>query len=415
VKASKTIVIVGTLDTKGEEIKYLKELIEKRGHKTIVFDAGVMGEPMLEPDIRRSEVAEAAGTTLKEVVAFRNWKKATETMANGAKVVAGRLHSEGKLDGIIGIGGTMGTTLCAVVTRGLPLFLPKVIISTLTFSPFFRPEVVGKDIVMMPTMVELAGGITNETIKTVIENAAGAICGMVEVYRRKPASKRLSVGITSFGFPAIKVDEWARPLLQQKGYDVSVFPGAGSAYEEAVDGGLVSGSLDLMAGAQLINEISGGINLPSPRRFEAGKENGIPQVFVPGIMELFSCRPPVESLPPTLKSRKTGQRSAFIIAVKTSNEEMAKAGEIMAQELNQMTGPTAMVIPSRGFSEWDKPDAPPDFNFYDPGGRSAFIKAFKAHVRPHVKVLELDLHINDPAFAREAVVVFDSLLSARKD
>jgi len=168
-----------------------------------------------------------------------------------------------------------------------------------------------------------------------------------------------------------------------------------------------------MAAAQLVNEVCGGINVPSRTRFEAGRKRGIPQVFAPGVVELFSCRPPVETLPRHLRERKTFQRSALIIAVQTSREEIAKAGKIMAQKLNEMTGPTAMLFPSRGFSEWDKPDAPHNFRFYNPEARAAFVEAFKENVKPHVKVLEFDLHINDVDFAREAVAVLHDMILQR--
>ena len=409
-KKTKTIVIVGTLDTKGAEIEYLMKLIEARKHRTIVINAGVLGEPMFHPDISAQEVAEAAGITLEEVVDFRDWKKASEAMSRGAKIIAQRLYYEGRLDGIIGIGGTMGTTLGAIVMKALPLFLPKIMVSTVTFSPFFHADAVGKDLIMIPTMVELAGGITSGIIRTVIENAAGAICGMVENYQRKPASKKPVIGITSFGMPALRFDEWAMPLLAKKGWDVAVFPGAGSAFEEAVEAGLISGALDIMAGAQLVNEICGGINVPSRIRFEAGKKKGIPQVFAPGVLELFSCRPPIELLPSRLKGRKMFQRSAFIVAVQTSKEELAKTGEIMAQKLNEMTGPTAMILPLQGFSEWDKSDTAPNFNLWNPEGRLAFIESFKSHVGAQVKVVELNLHIDDPIFVQQAVALLDEMM-----
>ena len=244
----KTIVIIGTLDTKGEELKYVKELIEVRGHKTIVIDGGILGEPLFQPDISHEEVAEAAGTNLKEMITLGDEGKAIALMAEGASKIAQRLYSEGRLDGIIGLGGTMGSTLALTVMKTLPLGMPKLIVSPAMLDFHTHPQLLGSDITLMPAMADFWG--LNAITRGTLENAAGAISGMVETYERKAISEKPLIGITTLGTAVCKHVLWAKPLLEKKGYDVAVFIGYGSTFEESVEQGLIAGSLDFMACAE---------------------------------------------------------------------------------------------------------------------------------------------------------------------
>ncbi len=404
---SKTIVIIGTLDTKGEELKYIKELIERRGHKTIAIDGGVLGEPFFRPDISRDEVARAAGMSLAEVIALGDEGKAMGVMGRGASKIAQGLCSEGRMDGIVALGGTTGTTFAAIAMKELPMWLPKLMVSVSAFSVFFDPEMVSKDLVLMPTVVDLWG--FDDITRGILESAAGAISGMVETRESKGISEKPLIGITTVGTAGCKHVLWAKPLLERKGYNVVVFPGYGTTFEELIERGLIAGTLDFMACLQLSNALAGAPNSAGPNRFEAGRKRGLPQVFAPAVVEQLAWAGSIESLPPRFQGRKVRQHNMFAGNIKASKEEMATAGETMAQKLSQMTGPTAMLLPSQGFSEMDKPGGV----FCDPEGRKAFIEAFKRSAGAKVQVVELDLHLNDPEFAEQAVAILDEMMRQR--
>ena len=298
----------------------------------------------------------------------------------------------------------MGTTLGILAMKALPTWLPKLMVSVAAYSEFFDPEMASKDLVLMPTVVDLWG--LDDITKVVLENAAGAIAGMVETRESKVISGKPVIGITTVGTAGLKHVLWAKPLLERKGYNVAVFPGYGTTLEELIERGLITGTLDFMACLQLVNQLFGAPNAAGPKRFEAGRKRGIPQVFAPAFAEILSWAGSLESLPPQFQGRKTHQHNIFAGCIKASMEEMVTGGEMMARELSRMTGPTAMMIPTQGFSELDKPGA----EFYDPEGREAFIEAFKRNVGSNVQVVEFDLHINDPPFAEEAVTILGDMM-----
>ncbi len=404
---AKTIVIVGTLDTKGEEIKYVKELIERRGHKTITIDGGVLGAPFFLPDISNEEVAQAAGMGLEEIIALGSEGKAVEVMGKGASQIVQRLFSEDKLDGIISIGGTMGTTLGITAMKELPMWLPKIMVSVVGFSRLFDPRLVSKDLIIIPTVVDLWG--CDEITRAILENAAGAIAGMVETREKRGISEKPVIGITTMGTAILRYASWAKPLLEQKGYNVAMFTGYGTAFEEFAERGFFAGTLDFTACFELLNRIAGGIMAAGSNRFEALRKRDIAQVFAPALVEAIGWSGSLESIPPKFEGRKMRQHNIFATEIKASREEMIATAENMAEELSKMTGPTAMMIPTRGVSEQDRLG---DL-FYDPEGREAFIEAFKKSADARVHVMELDLHLNDPEFAEQAVAILDDMMKGQ--
>ncbi len=372
-----------------------------------MIDGGILGAPLFQPDITRDQVAEAAGESLKELLALGEAAKPIEVMAKGCSEIAEGLYAEGKLDGIIAIGGILGTTLGIAAMKRLPLWLPKLMVSAIGFSPFsplLDPELRVKDLTLMPTVADFSG-LDNIT-KTILQNASGAIAGMVETHEKTGPSQRPLIDIITFGTVVCKQALWAKPLLEQKGYDVMVFEAPENASEELVDQGLMRGTLDFVAGYMFINELCGGAGNPGPMRFEARIKRGIPQVFSPGVAEVITWSEALGPLPQRFENREIYRHGAMSICIKASEEEMAAAGVMMAQKLNEMTGPTAMLIPTRGFSEWDKRG----HMWYNPEGRKSFIEGLKKHIGPKVKVVELDMHINDREFAEQAVTIFDEMM-----
>ena len=404
---AKTIVIIGTLDTKGEEFRYVKELIQRKGHKTIVIDVGILEEPPFQPDITHEEVAEAAGTNLKQIIALGNEGEAITVMTEGATKVAQQLHSEGRMDGIIALGGSMGTWLALAGMRSLPLGVPKLMVSTEAFSGFINPDMVGGGQMLTDCVAGLWG--LNTISRVMLENAAWAITGMVENCREIVPERPL-IGITTLGVSAHKYTSQIRPLLESRGYEMAVFHiGAGGRnLEPLIEEGLIAGVLDLCL-MELTSYLCGTLWNGGPNRLEAAGRKGIPQVVAPGAIDFVCWAGAPETLPPRFRNRPMHVHNPNDTVVMATAKEKARLGKLVAQKLNRATGPTAVLIPIQGFAESDRPGQA----FYDPEGRRAFVTALKRHIKPRVKVVELDAHINDPAFAQEAVTILDDMMKGK--
>lgn len=405
----KSIVILGTLDTKGEEIKYIKDLIEKRNYKTIVIDVGILGKPPFQPDVVRDEIAEAAGFTISEIASWGEEGKAIEAMIRGVIKIVKDLYKNGEIEGIISLGGSIGTSLGLEVMKCLPLEIPKLIVSTIAFTPLITSDTVSVDQAMMQTVADLWG--LNRITKIILERAAGAIVGMVKAQsKRKPSEKPL-VAITTLGSSAVKYASTAKRLLESKGYEVVVFHTVGiggEAFEQLAEQGLITGALDLSA-FELINYVCGGALPARKNRYLASGMAGIPRVIAPAAINWFQWAGSLEKLPQKYKSRKIRKHNPITFQVQVSREEMIKVAELMAERLNASRGPTIVLIPLRGFSSLDKPGEV----FYDPKGREAFIKTLKEkiNVTDILRIIELDVHIDDPSFAEKAVALLHAMIT----
>ncbi len=401
----KTIAIVGTLDTKGDEVDYVRELIWRRGHRVIVIDPGILGQAPFPPDITREQVAEAAGADLKELGALGDEATAIMTMAVGAAKIARGLYSSNTLDGIIALGGSMGTSLGAAVMKALPLTMPKLMVSTVAFTPLISGEAVGQDLTIMPTVVDLWG--LNRITKSVLENAAGAIIGMVETYEKREVPEKPLIGVTTIGSAACKYASWVKPLLEDRGYEAAVFHAngiGGRTFEQFIEQGLLDGALDLCI-FELVNHLCGGI-LAVEDRLEAMGKRAIPIVFTPGVLWLAGG--PAESLPTQFKNRKIHPHNPLVTNVEATKDELIMVAKVIAQRLNKAIGPTILLLPTQGFSEPDRPWR----EYHNPEVRDAFMETLKGSIESKIEVIELNVHINDPEFAQEAVSIFDRLMKA---
>ncbi|MGF7400876.1 Tm-1-like ATP-binding domain-containing protein [Thermoanaerobacterium thermosaccharolyticum] len=394
---AKTIALLGTLDTKGREFDYIKQIIEKRGHKTIVIDAGIMGPPMIHPDIPREEVALKGGFTIEELISKKDRGFAISLMSKGASTIVQELYKEGKIDGIISLGGSGGTALATAAMRMLPVGVPKVMVSTMA-SGDTRPYVGVKDITMMYSVVDISG--VNRLSSHILANAAGAICGMVEskVFEADEASngkEKPLIGATMFGVTTPCVEK-VRSILEENGCEVLVFHATGTggmAMESLIESGFINAVADITT-TEWCDELVGGVLSAGPTRLEAAGKIGIPQVVSVGALDMVNFGP-MDTVPEQFKGRNLYKHNPTVTLMRTTVEENRKLGEIIAEKLNKAKGPVVLFIPLKGVSAIDKEGMP----FYDPDADAMLFETLKKHLKPSIEVRELNCNINDTEFA----------------
>ena len=392
---AKTVGIVGTLDTKGIEFQFIKERIEASGTSTCVVNTGILGEPYFEPDVSAGEVAEAGGTSLQALQDGGDRGVAVAAMAEGAAKIIAQLQSDGKIDGVISLGGSAGTTIGTTAMRAVPVGVPKIMVSTLA-SGDTSPYVDTKDVSMMYSVVDIAG--INSLSRQILANAAGAIVGMANA-EVPPSEDKPLIGATMFGVTTPCVTK-ARELLEEAGYEVLVFHATGAggrAMEDLVKGGFIVGVLDATT-TELADELVGGVLSAGPDRLEAAGELGVPQVVAPGALDMVNFGPP-DTVPEQFKDRTFYQHNPTVTLMRTTVAENAELGKIMGQKLSQAKGPTTVIIPKQGVSAIDQEGQP----FYSAEAEAAWIENLKANLGDNVTLIEMDNHINDDAFATKLV------------
>ena len=396
----KTVAILGTFDTKGQEFDYLRSSIEAAGVGTLLIDCGVLDAPALTPDVSRDEVAAAAGTSIQDLAAMRDRGAAIAAMTSGAVAVIQRLFRAGRVQGLISLGGSAGTTIATAAMRSLPAGVPKVMVSTLA-SGDTRPFVGTKDIVMMYPIVDIAG--LNRLSRLVLGNAAAAICGMVSQELADLGTVKPLIAATMFGVTTPCVTT-ARRLLEQSGCEVLVFHATGTggmAMEELIADGYITGVLDITT-TELADELAGGVMSAGAGRLEAAGSKGLPQVVCPGAIDMVNFGP-FDSVPENYRSRRLYVHNANVTLMRTSPEECAQLGRTTAEKLNGATGEVVFLMPLRGVSAIDAEGMP----FWWPEADQAYLEALKSGLAPRIRLLELDAHINDESFSRAAA---DALL-----
>ena len=386
-----TIAILGTLDTKGEEHAFVAAQIRQRGHQTLIIDTGTLEAPRLEPDISREEVAAAAGIDLPAVLARRDRGEAVQAMAQGAPLLLARLVQGKRIDGVISLGGGGGTAISTAGMRALPIGFPKVMVTTLA-SGNTAQYVGAKDIVLFPSIVDLSG--LNRISRQILTRAAGAICGMVEATPPTAEDKPVIVA-SQFGNTTACVDQ-ARKILEAAGYEVLVFHATGTGgrtMESLIESGMVAGVLDVTT-TEWADELVGGFLGAGPTRLEAAAKTGVPAIVAPGCLDMVNFYGP-ESVPAKFQGRTFYQHNPQVTLMRTSPEECAQLGAIIARKLNASTGPVTVLIPRMAVSVISAPGQ----KFHDPVADQALFDALKTNLRPDIEVKELDCAINDVAFA----------------
>lgn len=392
---AKTIALIGALDTKGEEFAFVQAELLRRGHNTLVINTGVVGEPALAPDVSAAEVAVAGGTDLATLRQQADRGKAIEVMAKGAAIVVRQLQEAGKIDGILGMGGSAGTAVGTAAMRALPVGFPKLMVSTLA-SGDTAPYVGVSDIVMMPSVVDVAG--VNRISARIFANAAGAIIGMVETAQPQIAEKPL-IAASMFGNTTKLVDQ-CRKLLEAQGYEVLVFHATGTGgkiMESLIDAGYINGVLDVTT-TEWADELVGGVLTAGPTRLDAASKRGVPQVIAPGCLDMvnFWAR---STVPEKFAGRQFYEWNSNVTLMRTTPEENSQLGRILAEKANKSSAPVAFFLPLQGVSVLDSPGG----EFWQPAANEALFDAIKQNTRAGIPVYVLDNNINDAAFA-EAVV-----------
>lgn len=399
---TKKIVVVGTLDTKEMEIRFVKELIEGKGHAPVVIDCGLLKEPSLVPDISRHQIAQAAGTTIEAILQTGDKNHAIGTMTRGVVQVTQNLHAKGELDGILSLGGVQGTVIGTTVMQALPFGVPKVMISAVangqaTFGPF-----VGiRDVTILHSVADVLG--LNDVTRRVLAEGAGAVVGMVEMDYSASGTSKPAVALTSAGVTTPCANR-ARELLETLGYEVIAFHcnGIGAqAMEELADNGKLVGIFDLSP-HDITDFLFGGIMPAMPNRLQATCRKGVPQVIAPGCADIVLYGP-VENIPSEILERKHVIHNPIHTHVKATYEQMLELGRFISGRVSQSKGYATILVPQQGFSQLNRAGGP----IYEPESDRGFLEGLKEGFQqapsPKATIKVLDMHINDPEFADAAV------------
>ncbi|MHC4352928.1 MAG: Tm-1-like ATP-binding domain-containing protein [Planctomycetota bacterium] len=407
----KKICMIGAFDTKGPEYAFLAECIRARGHDVFAVNTAVLGSTHLFPvDIEAEKVAEAAGTSLEQLREEKDRGRAMKVMCAGAPVIVKTLHDQGKIDGIIGMGGTGGTTVVTAAMRALPLGVPKVCVSTAA-SGDVSAYVGTRDITMIPSIVDVAG--INRISRIIFSRAAGAICGMAETEPAQSEQDKPVITASMFGNTTECVNACAEKL-SAKGYEVLIFHATGTGgktMEGLVREGLVDAVLDITT-TEWADTVCGGVFDAGQERLDAPGKMAIPHLIVPGCVDMANFGG-LDTVPEEYKNAKRTfyEWNPSITLMRTNRRENEKMGQIFAQKANAARGPVAFLIPLNGVSILDGDNQP----FCDRDADRAMFNAIKANLEEGVTVVEMDNNINDPEFSAKAVEMMLDLIERAKE
>lgn len=398
--ADKTILVVGTWDTKDAELAYLVRIIREQGGDVLTMDVSVLGDPSRPAHFSKHDVAGASGATIAEAIAAEDENAAMQIMARGAAAKALALWREGRIDGVIALGGTMGTDLALDLCAALPLGVPKYIVSTVAFSPLLPPERLAADI----QMILWAGGLygLNAVCKSSLSQAAGAVLGAARAVE-PPRRDRPLIGMTSFGKTVLRYMVDLKPALEQRGFDVAVFHATGMggrAFESLAAEGAFAAVMDF-APQEVANHLFGGLSAGADRMTAAGRA-GIPQLVAPGCYDLVDFVGWQET-PRKLAGRPTHAHNRLLTSAVLNAGERRQVARTLCDKLASANGPVALLLPEQGCNEWDREGAP----LSDPEALAAFCDEIRKACPPNATLHRLNAHINDAAFSNRALAIFD--------
>ena len=402
------IAIIGTLDTKGSEVGFIRETIVKLGHTPVVIDPGILGQPTIQADVTRQAIAEAGGESLDSLIARKDKAHAQSVMIQGLVNVVTKFYAEGGFAGVVAVGGAQGTAMATAAMRALPVGVPKVMLSTVACGKTtFGPYVGTKDICMMHSVADISG--LNRVTYRLLAQAAHAVVAMASVPPVAESAQELvaitQAGITTPGVMAVK------ERLERLGFEVICFHCngiGGKAMEEMILEGVIRGVIDFSP-HDVTDWLFGGLMPAMPDRMQAAGQVGIPQVVAPGCTDirLYGVGP---DLPEELRQRACVQHTPTHTHVRTSAAEMTGVAHFIAERLNASQGPRAALVPLRGYSMLNRAGGP----LYDEAANLAYAETLRRELAPQVKRIEIDAHINDPEFAEATVNTFMSLRAEAK-
>lgn len=406
---AKTILIIGTFDTKAEEFAFLRQRVLGRGFPVLTMNVGVLGTTdKFKVDIEADLVAQAGGSNIETLRKQKDRGEAMKVMAAGAPVLVRQYFEARKCDGVIGMGGTGGTSIIAAAMRALPIGVPKVCVSTAAGGDV--SQFVGtSDIVMFPSIVDVAG--MNRVSSVIISRAAGAICGMTEVWPPPAKESKPIIAASMFGNTTECVTA-CKAALDEKGFEVLVFHAVGTggrAMESLVRDGMIEAVLDITT-TEWADEICGGVFSAGPERLTAPGEKGIPHLIVPGCVDMANFGP-MHTVPQKYRDdhRTFYEWNPSVTLMRTNAEENVKMGRIFAEKANAAKGPVAFLLPMRGVSILDGDGQP----FCDRVADKACFDAIRANVREGIPVIEVDANINDALFSAKAIELILELMKAK--
>ncbi len=404
--ADKTILVVGTYDTKNDELEFMADKITALGGTVLTMDVSVLGDPENPTDYSKHDVAEAGGSSIKAAIDSGSEHLAMQIMSNGACTLSRQLFDGGKVDGVIILGGTMGTDLALDVCQSLPIGVPKYVVSTVSFSALIPADRLSPDI----QMILWAGGLygVNAICKSSLAQAAGAVLGAARAAEPIGVA-RPTVGITSLGTSCLKYIKTLKPELEKRGYEVAVFHAmgmGGMAFEQiAAQKGFVC-VMDF-AGCELGNLLAGSVVNAGKDRHRAAGRAGIPQIVAPGCMDLIDFAG-WQDIPDRFQDRPIHTHNKLVKNTFYNADERREIARELNSRLGESPAPTHLIIPNGGIEEWDRPGG----DCHDPEGLAAFLDELRTTVSPTVKATEIDAHINDPEFCTEALTIFDAWVEA---
>ena len=398
----KTILVIGTYDTKDDELRFLADVIHAQGGQVVTMDVSVLGDTSKPTDYSKHDVAQEGGSSIAAAITSGNENHAMQIMARGAALLTARLVTEGRFDGLIILGGTMGTDLALEVCSAVPLGVPKYIVSTVSFSPLIPTERLAPD----TQMILWAGGLygLNSVCKSSLSQAAGAVLGAARAVQMPDIDKPL-IGMMSLGTSALKYVIPLKPALEARGFEVAVFHATGMggrAFESLAGQGAFACVFDLCT-QELGNHVNGSnISAAADRLTNAGL-NGTPQIVAPGcydLVDVVGWKP----LPDKWSNHMTHEHNRLLTSIVMDDDERRLVARAHSKQLAKATGPVAMLLPKKGLGEWDRAGA----DLHNQAGLNAFLLELEHTLPSNVVAYRIDCHINDAEFADKALEVFDS-------
>lgn len=401
-----TILIVGTYDTKDSELIYLASIIRAQGANVLIMDVSVLGDPSQPTDISKHEVTQAAGKTIQQAIDLKDENLAMQIMAKGSSMLTVKLYGEGKFSGVLVLGGTMGTDVALDVCAALPLGVPKYIVSTVSFSPLIPPERLAADV----QMILWAGGLygLNSVCRASLSQAAGAVLGAARAVEKPDNSKPL-IGMTSFGKTVLRYMVTLKPALEERGFEVAVFHATGMggrAFESLAAEGKFACVFDF-ATQEVGNHLFGSKTSAGADRLTAAGRVATPQIISAGCYDLVDISG-WQPIPEVLCNLPNHAHNRLLTSVVLNSDMRRQVAKAHCNKLSQAKGATTLLLPNKGFNEWDRSGA----DLHNIDGLEAFIEEFHKQKPDNVTLVELDTHINDDEFSSAALKVFDEWLAA---